>query len=781
MATGAVATLALGTVPAQAFPVGGGGGGDDCVAASTGTLTVSPGTVLPGQSVTVSWDVQQIAGCTVWKSIDGVGFGGASVGNRGSRTVTVTTQGTATWSLTVSGSAGNVYTLDTASATVLPPLPALSPIAAARDSAGQLQTIMVRGDDVILRDHQFGANGDFGGWTYAPGLLRSVASETDGSGRVVQVGFNGGGQVWATIQDVPGGTGWVGWTGLDGLITSVALARNADGRLELFATNGSGTIFHRTQTAVGTVSFGGWATFPGLLKQVAAQTNADGRIEVVGVNSAGQIWHQSQTSVNSQTWSGWTQIPGTLGAIAIAGNTNGKLEIVGTDPGGSLFEATQTTAGGSAWDPFVTIPDGHGGPVAAEAGDNGRIVVFGLDGAGVMSYRTQVFAGSPSFTGWLPLTQYVAQPNPIGSPHNVRVVPVNWVASGSTPAAPQTRTLDQITAMIDPNVWNEFSYGQFPGWTVQGYQPLTIDTPRTDPTGGCSRQFEDDITASVGKAGINTGGDPIVYYFTGFGSCGYGGYAIGNGVFINGGDRMTLAHELGHELGLAHAHSKDCRDGSGARVPLSTSCAVIEYGDVNDVMGGFSTAGYNAIERQRLGWMSGRVTDVPAAGGTFTVAPLELTTPGLQALRINDGTTLWVEYRQPIGLDAHALPSPGVLVYQQPDASLESYQLDMTPSGAGVDLPVGGTWVNPLGSMKITVNWANSTGASITVAPAVPPVPVPYLIDETCGQALGDLQAVGLSGTCWGTGNYVGNQSPGGGTAVPPGTVVSLQMAVNPP
>ena len=42
-------------------------------------------------------------------------------------------------------------------------------------------------------------------------------------------------------------------------------------------------------------------------------------------------------------------------------------------------------------------------------------------------------------------------------------------------------------------------------------------------------------------------------------------------------------------------------------------------------------------------------------------------------------------------------------------------------------------------------------------------------------------ESVGLSGTCWGTGDYVGNQSPGGGSLVPPGTVVSLQMAVNPP
>jgi hypothetical protein len=773
----------LGSSPAQAIPICcDDPPPDDCVAASSGTLTVSPGTVMAGQSVTVSWDVDQIPGCTVWKSIDGAGFGGGSVGASGSRTVTLNTQGSTSWALKVSGSAGNVYTLDTTSATVAPPLAALSPLAAARDNDGRLHAIMVRGDDVILRDRQLTANGDFPGWTVAQGLLRSVAAETDGSGRVVEVGFNGNGNVWAAMQSAPGSTSWSGWNLLDGLITSVGLARNGDGRLELVATNVAGTIFHRTQTAVGTLSFTGWAVLPGLLKQVAAETNGDGRIELVGVNTAGQIFHQSQTAANSQTWTGWVQLAGSLNSIAIARNAGNTLEIFGTDGSGALRAANQTSAGGAAWDALFTIPDGQGGQVAAETNADGRVEVFGRDSAGVMSFRTQTGPGSLSFTGWLPLSQDVPQPAPIGNPRNVTVVPVNWVGTASTPASPQTKTLDEITALIDPMLWSEFSYGHWAGWTIAGHAPLTIPAPRVGPSGLCDKRFLDDVTASVGAAGITTAGpDPVVYYYTAIPGCGFSGYAIGNGVFINGSDRSTMTQELGHILGLPHAHSKICENPPTVMVPLSNSCATIEYGDPNDVMatGG---AGFNAMERQRLGWFAGRLVDVPTDGGTFTIAPLELMAPSApQALRLNDGTTLWIEYRQPIGLDTRALNSPGVLIYQQPNSALESSILDMTPGATGYNLPIGSTFVNPLGAKKITVNWANSTGASITIAPTIPPVQVPYLIDDTCGQAITELQAVGLNGTCWGEGNFVGNTSPGGGSWVPPGTTVSLQMVINAP
>jgi len=76
---------------------------------------------------------------------------------------------------------------------------------------------------------------------------------------------------------------------------------------------------------------------------------------------------------------------------------------------------------------------------------------------------------------------------------------------------------------------------------------------------------------------------------------------------------------------------------------------------------------------------------------------------------------LWIEYRYPIGRDLFVLSVPGVIVHQQNGNG--TARLNMQPT-TGPALPAGATWVNPLGVRKITVNWANSTGASITIASA---------------------------------------------------------------
>ncbi len=63
------------------------------------------------------------------------------------------------------------------------------------------------------------------------------------------------------------------------------------------------------------------------------------------------------------------------------------------------------------------------------------------------------------------------------------------------------------------------------------------------------------------------------------------------------------------------------------------------------------------------------MVDVGAARGSYTVQPLENATAGVQALRITDGsTTLWLEYRQALGVDGYgSMPvgNYGVLLYDQ--------------------------------------------------------------------------------------------------------------------
>ncbi len=97
--------------------------------------------------------------------------------------------------------------------------------------------------------------------------------------------------------------------------------------------------------------------------------------------------------------------------------------------------------------------------------------------------------------------------------------------------------------------------------------------------------------------------------------------------------------------------------------------------------------------------------------------------------------------------------------------------------------------LSPVQKAGLTTATSLSIGAAPSVlvvadAPAVQPptqVSVPNLIDDTCAFAQSQLQAIGLVGSCDGTGNFVGNQSPGEGTLVDPGTVIALTMVTSAP
>lgn len=60
-------------------------------------------------------------------------------------------------------------------------------------------------------------------------------------------------------------------------------------------------------------------------------------------------------------------------------------------------------------------------------------------------------------------------------------------------------------------------------------------------------------------------------------------------------------------------------------------------------------------------------------------------------------------------------------------------------------------------------------------------VSVPDVVSLTCARAVTELQAVGLTGTCHGTGTFVSNQSPGAGARVAAGTNVSLTTTASAP
>ncbi|MEO8485671.1 MAG: NEW3 domain-containing protein [Betaproteobacteria bacterium] len=195
----------------------------------------------------------------------------------------------------------------------------------------------------------------------------------------------------------------------------------------------------------------------------------------------------------------------------------------------------------------------------------------------------------------------------------------------------------------------------------------------------------------------------------------------------------VVGHELGHNLGLFHAHSLDC----GANAIATSGCTASEYGDVFDLMGNNVGGHYSAYQKERLGWLddgiSPPITTVPAVAGTatFDIAPLEDPRNGQpRALKIPRTSacgvaTEWfyVEARKAKGFDAflagNANVQGGVLVHAVADGVADSgYLLDMTPStGAWSDaaLTAGKSFTDPVSGVKIAPVSVGSGGASVSV------------------------------------------------------------------
>ena len=668
---------------------------------------------------------------------------------------TLVVGGTATSADAVTGSGKATQAVSTL-AVVSP-----APMAAAVDSAGNLNVIRTRGDGVILRD-QKGASGRFMGWQASSGpALVAVAAESD-TFVAVEAGLDAQGNVYVSRQVSAGSAQWTGWQVLnDLLLTSVALARNADGRLELIGTNFDGSVIRRTQNAVGSVDpatgWGQWRMLDGPpMQSVAAETNFDGRITMVGIGRAGDLagmpFFRTQMAVNNTNWWEWRSLSGRqlppgarLHSIAVARANDDMLKVFGVENGGRLLVLRETSVDGPQWDPsWGIMNDGHGDTIAAQGDVNQSIHLFGSDGAGTTSFRV----GHPTdvYSSWHPMNQYAPVLDVKPTRLTALVMMVEW--QGHT-HGPNSRGISEVAQMVNSDHWwPEVSYGHFADFTVGTVgQMVIIPTPPAALT-PCSPEFFQAISIPADLLAASRGRNPflynkVVYYLPHLGCPttegqvdrvgGQKAYILANPNKAQ--DRLTILHELGHLLGLHHA------DGRGCHVPghpdqpvtLSTECTPVEYAAPMSVMGdgrAGTLAGFAASQRALLGWLTGRTIDVRPSRGIQSVnlSPIELTTvePGrsiVQAIRITDnGMTLWVELRQPVGVDTDDVPFPGVYIYQELGGDAHSYLLDMTPGSlpavfdyVDAGLLPGRTWVNPLGDLAITVQSVDSASAAIRI------------------------------------------------------------------
>jgi hypothetical protein len=232
--------------------------------------------------------------------------------------------------------------------------------------------------------------------------------------------------------------------------------------------------------------------------------------------------------------------------------------------------------------------------------------------------------------------------------------------------------------------------------------------------------------AAAQAAGVDLSGyDHIIHYFSPV-DCGWGGVGQvpGRYTWINNSSASTVAHELGHNFGLHHASTWSCTNTSGQRVSISGTCTLNEYGDPFDVMG----RGYrhmSVFQKGRLGWFAASNMATATATGSFTLAPQETPSSGLQALRVRrDSTTFYyVEYRQPFGFDSFGSGDAvvnGLLIHVAPDyATLDRPKLlDMTTgttSYTDAALAVGQTFSDAASGVSIRLDSRSSAGANVTV------------------------------------------------------------------
>ena len=357
-----------------------------------------------------------------------------------------------------------------------------------------------------------------------------------------------------------------------------------------------------------------------------------------------------------------------------------------------------------------------------------------------------------------------------------------------TATVPDTVTPAQVQQLVGPSddAWyRETSYTAY-GQTATVPAWLKIAAPPA----GCALYDYVDLAETAARAkGIEPADyDRVMLYLpTGTHNCpgaaGYGEVA-GRYSWILGGSmgRRVTVHELGHNLGLWHAHSLVCRDGTGAAVVLSGTCDPFdEYGDRFDAMGtGFDGVGhFNAAEKDQLGWLPGRSGNVKvpvAAPQAIALTPMAVAT-GRKALQLvpATGRAIWLEYRRAVGNDAFLSAFPratgGVLAHVVEPGN-GTHLLDMTPGTAGdfadAALAAGTTYADPGGRFTVTPTGATATGVTVTVAPGPVPGPAGYAwVDQPKAATSTPLASLQFNGT--GATNTVTRTAAGAWTVAFPG------------
>ena len=297
-------------------------------------------------------------------------------------------------------------------------------------------------------------------------------------------------------------------------------------------------------------------------------------------------------------------------------------------------------------------------------------------------------APSPSSVG---VGSGFAIPAPTAGKLRILVVPALWSDyMGGEPVS-----LARVAELMNTvrAYYLEASYGKLEMvLTVTPWIRLSMPGPPGCPNSAAVQA----VLASPGTASYRAAGwDRIVVIQPRVAEqCFWHGIAGGPSAWINGVfDEKVIGHELGHTLGLGHAHQLNC----GAETSLVLrACRVVVTGDFYALMGKWNMGHLMAMHKAQLGWIS----PVTHGGGVaeYDLTAISVKGGALYAVKVVRGSrTFWIERREPSGFDA-TIPSAGISI-RVVDGSIgcgESCILNMGANGddflKDAALQVGQKW-----------------------------------------------------------------------------------------
>jgi M6 family metalloprotease-like protein len=209
---------------------------------------------------------------------------------------------------------------------------------------------------------------------------------------------------------------------------------------------------------------------------------------------------------------------------------------------------------------------------------------------------------------------------------------------------------------------------------------------------------------------------------------------------------FIAGHEAGHNLGLSHAlalyFDPNYQRGESLGLP-GASGTLVGYGDPFSSMGRSTPTAYHysAQDKLRIGWLDPGNVRTITSSDTVTIAPYELPSSSVQALRVKRGTDssyLWLESRTSQGQydcqPGSFAVCPGALGHYEypntvdPPGSFFSCpqcttMIDFTPVDLNLQnapLPPGNSWSDPYTGLSLTVS--NVAGGLSVAAAFNPPL-----------------------------------------------------------